>query len=387
MTLRPVKWLLIILLLVAAALFWNIYGKLEEGGEVRARGERLAAPVQVADVAQGAIAQMRTFSGTLEAHGESVVASKLSGQVMALYAELADQVKPGQLLAKLDDAEYQQEVASAEAELILARANYSEAKSLLAIAERELQRLERLSKQGSASSSQLDLARAEQAAKQAQVAVSEARIAQAEAALEAAKIRLGYTRIHAAWQGKKRRWVAERLVDEGDNVNSNGPLLRIVELDPITAVFHITEREYVHLQQGQLASLNSDAYPGESFQGRVARISPVFNEATRQARIELEVENPQQRLKPGMFVRATVQLQKLESATVVPQQAISRRNEQDGVFVVEGERARWVPVQLGVLEGSRQQIMGEGLSGQVVTLGQQLLEDGSSLKVVEELQP
>ncbi|NIR30343.1 MAG: HlyD family efflux transporter periplasmic adaptor subunit, partial [Gammaproteobacteria bacterium] len=70
-----------------------------------------------------------------------------------------------------------------------------------------------------------------------------------------------------------------------------------VELDPITAVFYVTERDYARLKPGQEAALSTDAYPGESFSGRIVRIAPVFRESTRQARVELRVANPDLRLK------------------------------------------------------------------------------------------
>ena len=100
----------------------------------------------------------------------------------------------------------------------------------------------------------------------------------AEASLETANIRLGYTRITAGWSGgDDQRVVAERYVDEGETVSANTPLLRIVELDPITGVIFVTERDYARLQPGQeVLLLTTDAYPGEDFQGRIERIAPVF---------------------------------------------------------------------------------------------------------------
>lgn len=385
MSIRPAKSIVVFLCIVVAVLAWKVSDKLDESAAHQQRDARGPAPVQVANVEQGPIALQRVFSGSLEAHAESLVASKLSARVEKLHVALGDKVVSGQLLVELDDAEYQQEIANAEAELALVRANHAEAQSLLTIAERELQRLVQLSQRGSVSNSQLDLAKANQLAKAAQLAVSEARIAQAEAALRAVEIRLAYTRIHTAWQGDSERWVAERLVDEGDNVDSNGALLRIVELDPITAVFHITEREYALLKPGQLATIHTDAFTNERFVAKVVRIAPVFSESTRQARIELEVENTQFRLKPGMFVRATVELQRTEQATIVPQQAIIRRDNQQGVFVVEDNAARWLPVELGIQQGDDQQVFAEGLQGQVVTQGQQLLKEGAPLTIVEAL--
>ena len=162
--------------------------------------------------------------------------------------------------------------------------------------------------------------------------------------------------------------------------------MRIVELDPITAVFFVTERDYARLEVGQQATLGTDAFPGAAFTGSVQRIAPVFSETTRQARVELLVDNPDQRLKPGMFIRATVMLQRIEDAVIVPELALTQRDDRLGVFLVDsdGKTARWRIVEPGIRQEGRVQVVGGGLSGRVVVLGQQLLDDGSELRIVEE---
>ena len=86
-------------------------------------------------------------------------------------------------------------------------------------------------------------------------------------------------------------------------------------------MFFVTERDYARLQTGQVASLTTDAFASETFSGTIQRIAPVFRESTRQARVELRVDNLELRLKPGMFVRATVILDRVEDAVIVPEQA------------------------------------------------------------------
>jgi len=378
---------LVFLLALAGALGWGVYQKLGSGkGEVRQQRQRAAAPVEVATVEVGAIEQLRTFTGTLEARSEFVVAPKISGRIKVLQADLADSVKRGQVVAVLDDAEYVQEVASARADLAVEKAGHAEALDQLEITERELKRLEPIHKRGELSASQLDVVRSQMVAKRALIEVTRARIARAEAELESARIRLGYTQIKADWQGgSDSRVVAERYVDAGETVAANAPLLRIVELDPITAVFFVTERDYARLSVGQQARLGTDAYPGVEFIGSVQRIAPVFSETTRQARIELLVENPEQRLKPGMFVRATVMLQRVEGAVIVPELALTQRDGREGVFMVDadGKTARWQVIEPGIRQDGKLQVTGAALSGQVVVLGQQMLDEGSELRVVE----
>jgi RND family efflux transporter MFP subunit len=205
--------------------------------------------------------------------------------------------------------------------------------------------------------------------------------------LETAHIRLRYTRVTAGWTGGgENRIVAERYVDEGQTVAANAPLLLIVELNPIVGVIFVTEKDYANLEPGQLVALTTDAYPGEHYSGRIDRIAPVFRRSTRQARIEMIIENPRHRLKPGMFIRATVVLDRVTEVTIVPVQALTKRDDRNGVFIVstDGRSVAWHEVTAGIREGGRVQVKGEGLSGWVVTLGQQLVDDGSSITIPDE---
>jgi RND family efflux transporter MFP subunit len=300
---------------------------------------------------------------------------------------IADVVERGRVVAELDNDEYVQSVAQAKADLLVARANLSGAKSALEIANREYKRTESLLKRGIASDSEFDAARQERLAEQAQLKVAEAQVAKAESSLETANIRLGYTKVTAGWTGgDEDRVVAERYVDEGQTVSANAPLLLIVELHPIVGVFFVTERDYARLELGQLVSLTTDAYPGEQYSGRIDRIAPIFHKSTRQARIEMTIDNPRHQLKPGMFIRATVVLAQVPEATIVPEQALTKRDDRAGVFIVseDGRSVAWCQVEVGIREGDRVQVEGEGLFGRVVTLGQQLVNDGTLITIHAE---
>lgn len=379
------KWFAsLILCLVVLGLAWALYDRLTEQKQRPPDAQAGPAPVEVAPVEIGNIELRRTFSGTLEARSEFVVAPKVAGRVVHLTVDLADSVRKGQVIAQLDDDEHVQAVAQAEADLAVAQANLAEAVSAMEIARRELERIETLQQRGVASESQYDAAKAEELAKGAAVEVAKAQVRRAEASLEAARIRLGYTKVTAAWtEGDDERVVAERYVDEGVTVAANTPLMSIVDLDPILAVMFVTERDYGRLLPDQPVSLRTDAYPDESFLGRVVRVAPVFRRASRQARVELEVDNPDHRLKPGMFVRAQVILDRAEQATIVPVEALVQRGGETAVFVVEdsGQTVRYRVVETGIREGGRVQIITEGITGRVVTLGQQLIEDGSAITI------
>jgi RND family efflux transporter MFP subunit len=348
-------------------------------------GETLqAAPVQVAEIQYGPISLRRTFSGELEALAEFVVAPKVSGRVERVLVNIADTVHRGQVVAELDNDEYVQAVAQAQADLVVAQANLSEAESGLEIADREYERTQSLLERGIASDSEFDAVRQSLLEKQAQVKVAAAEVSKAESSLETANIRLGYTKVTAGWTGgDEHRVVAERYVDEGQTVAANAPLLSIVELDPIVGVVFVTERDYARLKPGQPVSLTTDAYPGEEYAGRIDRIAPIFRKSTRQARVEMTVENPQYRLKPGMFISAAVVLAQVPETVIIPEQALTVRDDRTGVFLVtgDGSSVSWREVKVGIREDDRVQVEGLGLSGRVVILGQQLVNDGSLITI------
>jgi RND family efflux transporter MFP subunit len=384
----PKILILTILLIGAAAVGWFIFAQLQNlAGPGKGGKSSRPVPVEVAQIQRGPIALQRTFSGELEALAEFFVAPKVSGRVERVIVNIADTVKRGQVVAELDNGEYVQSVAQAQADLEVARAKLSEAKSALEIARREFKRSESLLKGGIASGSELDAARQDQLEKQAQLKVAAAQVTKAESSLETANIRLDYTKVTAGWTGGgEYRVVAERYVDEGQTVAANAPLLLIVELNPIIGVVFVTERDYARLKPGQLVSLTTDAYSGEQFTGRIDRIAPIFRKSSRQARVEMTVDNPQHRLKPGMFIRATVVLAQVKQAIIVPEQALTRRDDRSGVFMVseDGRSVAWREVKVGIREGDRVQVEGEGLSGRVVTLGQQLVNDGSPITIPAE---
>ncbi len=380
---------LILLLAGTGGLLW-MYGPFfkESGDSLKKESGDRVIPVEVAAITHDSIELRRTFSGALEPRAEFVVAPKVGGRLERLSVNLADFVGRGQVVAELDNDEYVQAVALARADLAVAQANLSEARSEAEIAGRELERVETLRKRGVASETQLDSAKVTHLAKRAKREVAEANVTRAESQVATANIRLGYTRITAGWSGgADRRVVAERFVDEGEMVSANTALLRIVEIDPIIGVIFVTEHDYARMQPGLDVSLVTDAYPGEKFRGTIERIAPVFKETTRQARVELVIDNDQLRLKPGMFIRATVVLEHIAEATLVPEEALAKRDDRSGIFLVneDGRSVSWKQVDVGIRDRGAVQIIGEQLSGRVVTLGQQLLNDGSQITIPDEI--
>ena len=209
--------ILVILLLIGtvAGSGWVIFSQLQDRAGTSKRGKASRpSPVEVAQIQRGPIELRRSFSGSLEALAEFVVAPKVSGRVEKLFVNLSDTVRRGQVVGELDNAEYVQAVAQAKADLVVAKANLAMSKSALEIANREFERTKELLKRGIASDSEFDAARADQLAKRAQLEVAEAQVTKAESSLETVNIRLGYTQVTATWTGgNDYRLVAE---SEGD---------------------------------------------------------------------------------------------------------------------------------------------------------------------------
>lgn len=385
MTWRMLKWLMIPVLILGVYLFptqrW-----LDNKDAGSRNNDTWAAPVETAPIVKGPMELRRTFSGTLESNAEFLVAPKVSGRVEHLAVAMGDPVIRKQEVARLDNDEYIQAVAQANADLAVAEADLTGAENARDIAQRELNRMETLKNRGVSSASQVDAARAEWLAAKARVETAQARVLKARAQLETARIRLGYTTVFADWTGgSDTRFMAEKFVTEGDTVSANAPLVSIVELDPLLAVLFVTEKDYGRLEIGQPADLTTDAFPDRTFQGRIARISPVFKTQTRQARVEVRISNPSLDLKPGMFVRVTVVLEQVADTLMVPETALVNRNHETGIFVVtpDLEKVAWHPVVTGIRQNHLVQIHKDHLSGQVVTLGHQMLDNGSRIRIVQ----
>lgn len=341
-------------------------------------------PVEVAPIFHGPIEYRRTFSGTLESPSEFVVSPKVGGRIERLFVDLGDPVFSGQTVAELDNDEYLQTVKQAEAELAVSKANLIEAQSGLEIAKREYNRISTLQKNGVSSDSQYDLVKADLLSKEARLAISIAQVNRAEATLESSHIRLSYTTVKATWSdGAMQRVVSERFVDEGETVSANTPLFTIVAVDPLTAVMFVTEKDYAKIKKDQSVYLMTDAYPGEQFEGTITRISPTFRQATRQARVEMTIKNPEKQLKPGMFILITVVLEHKDAVTIVSEKALTKRNDRMGIFLVspDGNSVIWKEVTVGIKDDDRIEILGQTLSGRVVTLGQQFLDHGSAISI------
>lgn len=350
-----------------------------EGDSGRFGSPQVAVEVDV--VRHEHIQDRRQFTGSIYPLYQYIVAPKVSGRIMEINVRIGDWVESGEVIARIDDAEYQQDVLEAEANLRISQANLAESKSQFELAKQELDRVRSLQEKGIASPSELDAAATNHEALESRVELAQAQVEQRLAALNSAKIRLGYTVL----RGTEPGFVGERFVDEGGLLATNSPVVSVIGIDTVIVRTTVIERVYGQIELGQPAQIEVDAYPDKSFDGKVSRLAPMLDQASRVAQLEVEVANDSQLLKPGMFCRVNVVLAEKDSAQVVPSRSVVRRGESEGIFLVdqEGSTARYVPVELGITTPEMSEVLSPPIEGLVVTIGQHLLEDGSRVVVRE----
>ncbi len=383
------KKLAIILVVTAVAgiVGWKAYQKASVPSKSSDRSAK-AVPVELTPIKKITIRDIGQFTGTLYPRFQFVVAPKIAGRLEKLWFNIGDAVVPGQLIAVIDDAEYLQQVDQVRAELEVAKALLEEKQSDLEVQKREFDRITALRNKKIVSASELEIAEAQYRSKLAQYKVAQSQIVQKEAVFKAAEVRLSYTRMRVPTNQDHGQWVVgERYVDEGAMLASNTPIVSILEIGTLIAVIHVIERDYPKIHPQLEAVVSTDAFPGRTFTGKVVRIAPLLMEKSREAKVEIEIHNDQRLLKPGMFVRVQIGFEKHENATVVPVSALVKRDGRRGVFVVERQekRARFVPVTLGIVNGTQAEILNPLLSDAVVTLGHHLLEDGVKILLPDEL--
>lgn len=171
-------------------------------------------------------------------------------------------------------------------------------------------------------------------------------------------------------------------VDKGTNVTAQTAVAVVVDIDRVKVHLDVPERFLPQVSIGQTARVRVEAYPGEAFTGTVARISPVVETETRTAPVEIAIDNPGHRLKPGMFAGIQLVLDKRENVPSVVKEAVIGREPHAYVFVVNDGVAKMRDVELGIHENDRMEVLKGLQAGDLVAvMGQERLRDGSAVSV------
>ncbi|HTC64499.1 MAG TPA: efflux RND transporter periplasmic adaptor subunit [Candidatus Saccharimonadales bacterium] len=270
--------------------------------------------------------------GTVRAAQTSQIASQSIGNILEVRAREGDRVQSGQILAVIDDAQPRAAVQQAEAGLTAAQKEVASADTELALAQSTLKRYQQLFDKKSVSPQEFDEIKTRSQAAEARRDIARAGEAQASAVLTQSKTALGNTRIRAPFSGV----VTEKRTDAGALASPGMPLFTLEDTSRYRLETMVNENDIHLVHAGEAIPVLLDAIEGSEFHGKVLRIAPAADTASRSflVKIELPVDS---RLRSGLFGRARFP-RGVRSAVFVPHGTIVERGQLRGVFVVDASQ-------------------------------------------------
>jgi len=311
-----------------------------------------ALPVEISAVREGSIAAYYSGSTTLQAREEALVVAKTEGVVTELLVEEGDFVKAGQVLARLDGERAQLELERSQA--------------LMTRLTNDLQRKEKMFDAQLLSKEAFDLARYEYDAN--------------VAAHELASLSLEYAEVRSPIDGI----VSQRLIKQGNLVTAYMPVFQVTAIDALEAVLNVAQREIGTLEAGQIVNLHVRALGEAGFEGIVDRVSPTIDPGTGTFRVTVSVNDPNGRLRPGMFTRINVEYDVRDNTVLAAKDALMTEDGRTTVYVVEDGAAHRRVIELGYVNGTEVEVLsGLDKGDKVVTAGYASLRDGSEVQIVD----
>jgi membrane fusion protein, multidrug efflux system len=349
-----VAWFLFVLIIAAGAGagYWLWFAAPSANGSTTVKAE-VAVAVEATPVRTDTVLRQIRAVGTLRSNEGVLIASEVSGRILEIAGVEGQNVVRGQVILRLDPAIY-------EAELDQARAAFS-------LSQRNFKRATDLKASGAGTTRALDEATAS--------------LRNDEAAVSLAEARLAKTQITAPFSGV----LGLRRMSAGAYVNPGDMIVNLEQIDPLKVDFRIPENALASAKVGTPVLVNIDALPGETFEGEVYAVDPQVDETARNIILRATLPNPDGRLRPGLFARVALVVERHENAVLVPERALVPMAEDQFVFrVVEGKAVQ-TRVRVGERVGNEVEIL-EGLTAAdiVVTDGVLKIRDGSP---VELLQP
>ena len=369
----------------------------------QARGREVSAkPVQVEIVRQEPVKRTVDLVGTLAAVDQVTISSEADGKVSRILADLGDRVSAGQTLIQVDREKQQYSLEQQKAALARALAQYGAAdpqhlpdvektpdvqmaNAELVQARQAFDRASELYKRSLVPKQTLDDAATALQSKQASYDLSlqtaknlRASIQGSEASMKLADRQLRDTDIRSPFDG----YVEKRLVNLGELVKSQMPVMAVVRVDPLKVIAEIPEKMAPWIKDGQPVELHVDAYPDQTFIGSVSRISPAVNTATRAFPFEALVPNKDARLKPGTFARVHIESDKVDNILTLPYATMQYRYGVNRVFVVEGDKLVVRELKVGDRLADRIEILSGVQAGeQVAATDVDKLADGTRVTI------
>ena len=232
-------------------------------------------------------------------------------------------------IAKIEDSEIVEQIKQAEATFNVSQATIRQRQADLKLAQNNLERSRSLFERDLLPRQTFDDTDARYQAAQAQLDLSRRRWRRRKARLDELKINLPNTIITAPVDG----FIGKRTLDPGASVGVNTSFISVVDIRTVRLVINVVEKDLRRITQGTAVEVEVDAYPGENFNGRVARLAPILDPATRTAQVEIEIPNGTYRLKPGMYARARFTVEQHDNTLVVPTLAVVDLQGKIGVWV------------------------------------------------------
>jgi len=347
------------LLCVAVAIIAaTVCGCSKKGGgddEDAAKKDTSPTQVTVTKVTRADVSRMLQLSGSVAAvpNRDVKVSAQVPGRVTELTVAEGDRVSAGQLIAKLDDHSFRDQVTQAEAGVGTAQASVENANQ-------SLKRNEDLVNRGIAARKDL-----EDAQKEATTSASE--LKQAQAALSTARLQLSRTEIHSPITGT----VVKRFISGGEQVDGTAaaPIVEIANLSEVELNANVPASDISRMKDGQSIQLTSAAMPGKTFTGKIVGVSLSVDPASNAGLVRIRIPNGSGDLRLGMFLRAQVPVETHVRTLTIPPGAIYRGEDGNPrVFIVQGDTANVSEIKLGIETPDRAEVLSGVNEGDTIIL-------------------
>lgn len=356
----------------------NPAGSTNRAGGAGRSGGRGAMAVESAVVARHEISDSITVVGNLIGEATVDVVPRTAGRIESVLVKLGDRVTRGQTVVKLEDRAIREQVNQVQANIDVNDATVVSRENDAKVALNNLDRAKTSFERGLLSKQGLEDADSRYNSAASQVTVAKAQLVSTRARLDELSVTLSDTNVVSPVDG----FVSKRNLDPGAFAGTNTPVISVVDIGVVRMVANLVEKDFRRIDRGGQALVEVDAFPGEQFTGQVSRVAPVFDPATRTATMEIEVQNPGFRLKPGMYARVKLITGRNANALTVPRAAVVDIDAKRGVFVLDKDVARFTTIESGMSDGERVEILkGVSEGAHVVTTGALAIRDGDRVQV------
>jgi len=358
------------------------------GGFGGGGGPRLPMTVELAAVKRADMSSEITVVGNLIGAATVEAVAKINGRLDDVFVRMGDQVKKGQQIAKVEDRELQEQIKQAQASFEVSAATIRQREADLRLAQTNLDRSKNLYDRQLIPKQTWDDTDSRFQAALAQLDLAKAQYSQAQARLDELQINIANTTILSPVSG----FIGKRSLDPGAWVTPNTAFMSIVDISLVRLVANVIEKDLRRMKNGLPARVEVDAYPDETFQGRIARVAPVLDPATRTAQIEVEIPNSDFRLKPGMYARVSFTIEHREKTLVVPTAALVDVGGNRGVFLPhkgdQGDIANFKAIEVGLIDQNLVEVSSGLVEGDnVITTGAAALREGDRIVLPGQQQP